>query len=276
MTLGSISIQKQPAILLGALLIFLMLPTGFLVGQMPADSVFKDFRPNGDLIMVLGGEELKHAELFFSERAGAFLVMAPELASPVLVGTRTGTVETVHLMKVRKRDDGAIDLLADAALDQIGRFEIKGAEVHFNIKGQPALLKPKPALVGFQPLQSMKEYKPEYDQLSQAYNPNAAAVNALSGETRDVELLIYFGTWCPTCGRLVPRVMKMADQLADSKINVRFYGLPRDMKSDPRTEKDNVRGVPTGIVYIGGKEVKRMGVQELNQPETALREILGR
>ena len=48
------------------------------------------------------------------------------------------------------------------------------------------------------------------------------------------------------------------------------------MSSDPRTAKDKIQGVPTGIVYLGGKEIGRLGVKELNEPEAAIRRMLAK
>ena len=241
----------------------------------PADAVLSGFEPNGDLILELDGKAAD-AELFFSERAGAFLIMGPVLSSPVLVSTRTGSVETVHLMKVMKQQDGSVDLRADAALDSLGRFTIDGTEVHFDLKGKAAVLKPRPDLLGFQTLDSLKSYKPTYGKLASEYNTNPRALAALRGVSEEVRVLVYFGSWCPTCGRLVPRMLRVQEDMGASKIRFEYYGVPRDITSDPAAEKDNIHGVPSAIVYVGGKETARFSVQELNEPEVALQKLLVR
>lgn len=245
-----------------------------LPAQVPADAVLSGFQPNGEFLFELDGQDLKDAEIFFGDKAGAFLIMAPALSSPILLGTRTGMVESVHLMKVAKQTDGTVDLLADATLDLISQFKLEGTEVTFDLKGKAAKLKPKPALVGFQDADSLVEYKADYGYSADAYTPSSSALAALRKESRDVRVLIYFGTWCPTCSRLVPRALRVEREIAGSKVRFEYYGLPRDMKSDPRTSKDKIQGVPTGIVYLGDKEIGRLGVKELNEPEAALRRML--
>lgn len=240
---------------------------------MPADSVYQGFQPNGDLMFELDGQAVGGAELFYSDRAGAFLVMAPSLSSPILVGTRTGMVEKVHLMKVRKRGDGIIDLLADASLDTIGRFTIEGTEVTFVLEGQTAKLKQKPPLLGLQEPTELRGYKPEYDRGAEAYQPNGTALAALRGVS-NARVVVYFGTWCPTCGRLVPNMLRLSEELAGAGPEIQYYGLPHDMTKDPAAKRNNVHGVPTGIVYVGDREVARLGVKELNSPEVALRNLL--
>jgi len=243
--------------------------------QMPADDLFRDFQPTGDFIFELEGEVLEGAEIYISDRAASYLILAPELSSPVLINPRAGSVESVHLMKVAKRDDGSIDLLADATFNRLGGFEVEGQQVVFEVKGKSAKLAPKPPLLGFHEAAALRDQKPEYDRLARGYSPSARSLEALRGVGGDVRVLIYFGTWCPTCGRLVPRVLRVAEELDGAEIDFEYYGLPRQIDSDPNANRDDVHGVPTGIVYVGGKEVARLGVQELSSPETALAKLLG-
>ena len=242
--------------------------------QVPADAVFSGFEPNGEFAFELAGAPLKNVEIFHSERAGAFLIMAPELSSPLLINTRTGQVESVHLMKVAKRGNGTIDLLADATFNQAGSFRLEGAEVHFEVKGKPAKLLRKDDLVGLHGAEKLLGYKADYAFRAGQYSPKPSDLAALRAEDKEVRVLIYFGTWCPTCSRLVPRVLKVAEELEGSKIHFEYYGLPRQMNTDPRTERDKVTGVPTGIVYVGNREVGRLSVKELNAPEAGIKGIL--
>lgn len=267
------STLATPLALAFALVAVVVLGSPLFAQGMPADSVYQGFQPNGDLMFELDGQAVEGSELFYADRAGAFLVMAPSLSSPILVGTRTGMVEKVHLMKVRKRPDGTIDLLADASLDSIGRFTIEGTEVTFELEGQTAKLKQRPPLLGFQDAAKVRSYKPEYDRRAADYQPDAAALGALAGVS-NARVVVYFGTWCPTCGRLVPNMLRLSEELAGKGPEIRYYGLPNDMSSDPAAKREEVHGVPTGIVYIGDREVARLGVKELNSPEVALRNLL--
>lgn len=274
----SASAPSKGRVLFGLLGLVLVLGGMFVftaqAQPVPADEVLKGFQPNGDLILELDGEATD-AELYFSDRAGAFLIMGPMLSSPVLVGTRTGVVETVHLMKIMRRPDGSIDLRADASLEALGRFTIEGTEVTFDLKGQAAKLRPRPDLLGSHERQTLREYKPSYSQIADSYQTRPAALAALRQVTGDVRVQIYFGSWCPTCGRLVPRMLRLDEDLdGTSKLSFDYYGLPRDMSSDPVAERDKIHGVPSGIVYVDGKEVARLSVQELNEPEVALQKIL--
>lgn len=263
--------RRAPGLLILALL---FAAPAVLAAQVPADSLFRDFRPISEFQFELAGQVLEHAEIYLSQRASAYLVLAPELSSPILINPATSSVESVHLMKVAKQPDGSIDLLADATFQYLGTFRLLGTELAFEIKGKTAKLEPRPPLLGFQKPEALRSYKPEYDRLASSYNPSPRHVQALKALGQEARVLIYFGTWCPTCARLVPNVLRLSEELEGSRLQIEYYGLPHQMSDDPVTERDDVHGVPTGIVYVGGEEIARLGVKELNQPETALARIL--
>src|SRR5436309_1227138 len=104
-----------------------------LAQGVPADAVLKSFKPNGDYTVVIDGKEVANAEVYFLERPPAFLVMSSKLPSPVLLSVSNQTAETLQLMKVAKREDGTVDVLADAVLAPQGPLTVSAdaAEVSF-------------------------------------------------------------------------------------------------------------------------------------------------
>ncbi len=245
-------------------------------GGVPADAVFSDFKPNGEFLFELDGKPLKNAEIYLSDRAASYLVIAPELASPLLISPRTSSVESVSFMKVMKREDGTIDLLADASFNRLGAFRIAGQEIVFKVKDQDAKLKAKPPLLGEQDAAGLTGFKPEYARLAKEYTPEARYLGNLRAQESPVRVRVYFGTWCPVCGRLVPRIMRLADELKGSKVQFEYYGLPQPMTKDPVTKREDLHGVPTAIVYAGGKEIGRLSGGDLNAPEKSItRLVLG-
>ena len=262
----------RPGAVLLAAVLAAMAP---LAAQVGADAIFSGFQPTGDFLFELGGKELKNAEIYQSERAAAYLVIAPELASPVLISPRTRSVESVSFMKVAKREDGSIDLLADAAFRRLSAFTIEGKNVVFDVKGQEAKLKTKPPLLGDHGPETLRSEKPEYASAAAAYEPIPRALEILEAQDRDVRVVIYFGTWCPVCSRLVPKVMKVEEALAGSKVRFEYYGLPQPLTDDPRAKRDDIHGVPTGIVYVDGKEAGRLSGADLNVPERAIGKLVG-
>ncbi len=251
----------------------LLFAAGSTMAQAPADALFRGFEPNGDFLFELDGKDLDSAEIYSSERAAAYLILAPELSSPVLVNPRAGAAESVHLMKVAKRPNGSIDLLADATFNRLSPLKIQGTEVHFDVKGSAAKLKPKPPILGFKSSDELKESKPDYDRLARGYTPSADKVEDLRG-AESARVLIYFGTWCPTCGRLVPRVLRVEEELQGSNVEFQYYGLARQFSNDPMAKADNIHGVPTGIVYVNDREIGRLEAGDLNRPEAAIARML--
>ncbi len=244
------------------------------VAQVPADAVFSGFQRNGEFLFELDSQDLKNAEIYLSQRAASYLVIAPELASPLLINPRAGSVESVSFMKVMKRDDGSIDLLADASFDRLGDFRIDGQQIVFEVKGRTAKLKAKPPLLGGQDAESLKGYKPEYAQLAEAYTPEERFVGSLRSHASPVRVRVYFGTWCPVCGRLVPRIIRLAEDLEGSRVQFEYYGLPQPMSDDPITKREDIHGVPTAVVYVGDKEVGRLSGGDLNSPEKSITRLV--
>lgn len=260
--------------LLGLLPLACLLVTRPAAAQVPADEVLKGFQIVGDYDFELAGQVLKHAEVYFSERAVAYLVMAPELDSPLMISPRSRAVESVHLMSVLKRDDGTVDILADALLEPVGPFQLNGGEVHFTLAGKDAGLKPKPWLLGRHPGARLKEHNPEYAFKAGQYVPDSGAVERLRQIAGDVRVRFYFGSWCPVCKRLVPGILRLEEELAGSPIEFEYYGLPKPLSQDPESERAGIHSVPTAVVYVDGKEIGQLSGQQLVAPEASLVALL--
>jgi len=84
---------------------------------------------------------------------------------------------------------------------------------------------------------------------------------------------IYFGSWCPHCREHVPFLLRVEDDVKNPKIQFQYYGLPPGL-DDPEAKKLGIKGVPTGIVYVNGKEVGRLTGAGWNTPEVLLSKIL--
>jgi thiol-disulfide isomerase/thioredoxin len=243
--------------------------------QPAADALLRDFVPTGDFVLEVEGQKAEGAEIYQTERVAAILVVTSKLAAPALLQPRAGTVETVSLMSLARRPDGTIDVLANAELAPAGRFTLEDENVRFSVGGKSALLKPKPYLLGLQDAGDLLADKPEYARGAREYRPYEPSVESLRAIERPVRVRVYFGSWCPACGRMVPPLLKVVEQLEGSNVGFEFYGLPQDFAGEPAAEADDVHSVPTGIVWVGGKEVGRLSSPEhWKLPESTLVEIL--
>ncbi len=237
-----------------------------------ADSTFSDFRLEENFQLKIDGVADPKAEIY-RNRLPAFLILSRSLPDPVLVVPRGASVQKVNLMKISKQDTGAIDLLADAALERLGSIEIDGTGIRFSAFDKAMELGEKPPLLGDQTIAGLTGYSENYQTLMDAYKPNAESLAALRQE-KGITAVIYFGTWCPFCGRYVPRMMQVANQLGDSGAQIEFYGLPGQISNDARAKAAKVNGVPTGIVYRDGKEIGRLEGDAWTSPERSLLKVI--
>jgi thiol-disulfide isomerase/thioredoxin len=266
--------RRAPGAALAALLV--AGATAALAQGPGADAVLRDFQPSGDFVLEVDGEAAAGAEILFSDRVPGYLLLSSKLPEPTLILPASGTVETLSLMKLARRAGGVVDILADAELVPAGRFTIEkdGEQIRFAVGERRVVMKPKPYLLGLQKLETMLGYGPEYRTAASAYRPDEATLAALRGQGQAVRVRVYFGSWCPTCKRLVPNVLKVAEALAGSRVAFEFYGLPKQFDGEPAAEADDVHGVPTGVVWVGGREVGRIEGDGWRRPESTLRAIL--
>ena len=226
--------------------------------------------------LALQGRVVSDARVLQSQQSGALLVMTSELVAPVLIRLRERTVETVNLMKVSENGDGTIDLLPEATLAPQGSYQLNADQtgVTFSVEGRSAEIREKPPLLGDQDPEGLSAYDPSYGRSAEAYTPSMPIVERLGRIQGDVQVVVYFGTWCPFCKQMIPRMMRVARELSDSGIDFQFYGLPRSITGDPKARQADIEGVPTGLVFVDGKEVGRIQGNSWKVPELALNNLL--
>ncbi len=249
-------------------------PTPAAGQRVPPDHVLRDFERTGDYQLVINGKQVP-ADIYLSQRAAAILVMSSAFLSPVLLTPGLGVAQTVNLMKVQKKPNGSVDLLSDAVLSTQGALDIQDEGVHFKADGISAALVTAPPLLGLRRADEVTAHNPEYLPRAASYTPNPQAVAALKKEQRPVTVRIFYGSWCPHCREIVPHVIKLEQLLRGAKVHFEYFGLPPNFGKEQPAIQNNIKAVPTGIVYLGGKEIGRVADTAWNAPETALAGILG-
>lgn len=251
-----------------------LLTAAGVAAQVPSDSLFKGFEPTPGWLLEIDGVKDDAAEIY--QKAGiGFLVLPSKMTTPFLLVPRTQAVQTVHIMKIAKQPNGSLDLLADATLDRVGALRIEESTVSFDVDGRRLTLKEKPPLLGLHPAAALADYSADYAQRSKSYEPDGETIKTLKSAAEEVQVRVYFGSWCPFCQQYVPRMMRVAEQLDGSKVKIDFYGLPHEFSNDPVAGKMGVKSVPTGVVFKGGKEVGRIQGDQWVAPERALERIVG-
>jgi len=242
--------------------------------QSPTHPVFHDFLPLETYVLEVDGISSAGAQILVAERLPAFLIVAPELASAVLLMPRTGLAQSLGLESVAQQPDGSFALLRDVTLVNEGGIRVAGRDVMFSVGGHAVALKLKPFLLGLQDVSAMESYSSGYLDRERDYSPSGSALDELRSFPTDVRVRIYFGTWCPYCSMFVPRMMKVARELDGSSIQMEFYGLPQPATQDPIVGEIGIEAVPTGIIYIGDEEVARIRGNMWQSPEIALKVLL--
>ena len=258
-----------------ALVALALATTGGAAAQrVGSDSVLRDFQRNWDYLLSVDGKDVPGAEIYLAERVPAFLILTSSFASPILLTPRTGNVETVHIMKVLKKPDGSIDLMADAVLSASGKFTLEGENVTFAVGAKKAKLTPKPPLLGMKKSGDLKTHSPGYVKTAQAYAPNPSAMAALKKESKQVVVRVFFGSWCPHCKSHIPYILRIEDELKSGAIRFEYFGLPRGLDT-PEAQRQNIREVPQAIVLAGGREIGRIkGTADWEAPEVKLSRLL--
>ena len=268
--------SKRSAVLAALAIALLAVPSVSRAQAIPSDSVLRDFEPSGEFVLIVNGKGVPKAEIYQNDKVPAILVLSSALPSPVLLTPREGKVETVHIMKIAKQKDGSVDLLADAVLAPIGQFQRDGENAAFTYEGRKVSLNPKPPLTGVHKAADLKQHNPQYARSASIYQPNGAAIASLKKEAKPVTVRVFFGSWCPHCRQHVPYILKVEDALKGSQVKFEYVGLPRppDAWTSPEVKRLKVGSVPTGIVYVGGREVGRITGEGWNAPEVLLNKIV--
>ena len=240
-----------------------------------ADPLFGRFIPYGKLQVVLDDQVLDDAEIFFAERPGAYAVLSRGLDHPLLLDVRSQQVKRLRASKIRRGDDGTVQLLKEAVSATFGPFQVGNGELTAVLDlGRRLTLGQKPDLLGLKTAAEIFADDPSYAYRARQYPPSEKNLAQLRRETRDVTVRVYFGSWCATCARYLPWLMRIEQELAGSSIRFEYYGLPHAM-DDPVAKQADIDGVPTAVVSAGGEEVGRRNSTGLGIPEQALAEILG-
>lgn len=250
-----------------AVALFAILALG--TGAQEVDALMRGFAPTGDFEIEIDGTRAEGAKLYLAERPQAYLIIDSSLGGPLLLELRRGTVSRVNKMKLLRRDNGTIDMVADANPRALGRYQLDGRAVVVSVDDKTVKMVEKPPLVGLHDRDSLVEHSPGYQRSADAYTPNPDALGHLQSAGGNVRVRTYFGSWCPHCKRHVPFMMRVEKELAEAGITFEYFGLPKPGPgAAPWPEK--VGNVPTAIVYVDGREVGRVKDNAWRAPEITL------
>ena len=245
-------------------------------GAAGAQDDLRGFQLVGDYQLFLEGQEAAGAQLYLSRTAGAFLVIADDLPSPVMLSARNQASYKVQLLKISPAGEDTVDLLPGALFGSPMPFRQIPKGLEFDVDGVRAQLRQRPSLAGEATLEALYDHDPGYRRSANAYESDPAVMAELAELGAGVEVRTVFGSWCHVCERFMPRGLKVHEQLQESPLRFTYYGLGDDNPwGDPEVDRLGVSELPTAIVYRDGEEIGRyIGGPGWTRPEVSLRDIL--
>ena len=238
----------------------------------PVDEVQSGFELIDDYVVMKDGKDLE-ARIYSSSATRAILIVPKDIGTAsVILWPRTREVESLKSMKVQTRPGGFAQVMTEAVAATHPAFEVVGTNVIFDVGATQMRLKPKPPLLGLFGASDMLERSVVYARRAQDYTPKPEILEKLGRLGSNVRVRVFFGSWCSACGQMVPRILSVAENLAPSDLGFEFYGLPKGtgFAEDPQAKAFGIKSVPTGVVFVDGKEVGRIEGNDWRSPESAI------
>jgi len=133
----------------------------------------------------------------------------------------------------------------------------------------------RPVLTGWLSESQLLSQAPGYQVEKDQYQLDQQSLDPLKNLAKDVQIIVFLGTWCLDSQREVPRFLKIIEAIQNSRISVKMLGLDRT-KRDPGgiAEAHDIQFVPTFVVLQEGAEVGRIVEQPIVSIEHDLAEII--
>jgi len=125
--------------------------------------------------------------------------------------------------------------------------------------------------------EAILEIRPSWQEVVASYQPDPEAIDKLRSLGREVQVLVFFGTWCSDSMAHVSAFFKILDLADTPLLQPRYIALPEDKaKRGPYLEgRKDVAKLPTFIVIVDGREAGRIVETPQKSVEADLVRILG-
>lgn len=95
-------------------------------------------------------------------------------------------------------------------------------------------------------------------------------ISEVTSASDRISVVDFSADWCGPCKMIHPVLEKLSDEMKDK---VDFYTVDVD-ESQQEANEFGVRGVPTMIVFLDGKEIERMvGFRDANSLKSSLESL---
>ncbi|MEM1247393.1 MAG: thioredoxin family protein [Acidobacteriota bacterium] len=214
------------------------------------------FKPIGLYQLELDGVIDNEARIYHSAGLGTILVRSPQISRIVELVPRGRQMQAFADKSFFRNVDGTYEKLPNEEPIELGTFQLNGDLASFTVEGRRVAFVKKPHLLGPRDREGLIEHSPAYGERSKIYQPIAQYVDLLKRVEDEVEIRVFFGSWCSVCTEFVPHILATEAALAGTKVKFTYHGLPQNF-DDAEAKKLGVTSVPTGIIFQNGEEVGR-------------------
>ncbi len=235
------------------------------------------YQATSDYALRLGEETIAGAEVFYSPRQVAYLVISDRLTRPLIVRIPEETVVEISPEAVERDPREGIATVAPGTPERgVGGFERRLKEIRFQLGDTPAALVPASPIIGWHTPQTLRSENLVLRSGFARAGKSQLDVKAVVIPPPHQELLVevFFGSWDDYSQLVMPAIMRLDEQLSSSSVQFRYYGLPRRLADDPVGAERSIHGVPTMIVSADGAELGRLVGRALFEPTESLTKLL--
>ncbi len=250
-----------------------LLSLGF--AALPAAAA-QPFFLSGKRVVRVSGTVDADAKVYLSAGAPRALVLSPVLGPPVYVSAADKTATVIEASRVLESPDDPDAVLVDSeGLAGGSPLTIQGLELRFQVGGRQVVLESRPpSITGELTAAELLAAIPEYRHNARNYAPGKGDLRLLATIDEPAEIDVFFGAWCPHCEQNVPRLVRVAEEVANPVLTFRYYALPERVADDPLARQYQIKSVPTALVRRGGEVVARIEGNSFVRPEAALSAVL--
>jgi thiol-disulfide isomerase/thioredoxin len=216
--------------------------------------------------------------LVFTSRDYQKLLLVPESGETAFVfDLQQREVASIPRSSVQIGEEGGASVRASASPSPLGQYLVNEADIRFQNEFVRIHLGPKPDLVGEVSLEEILARKPGFRSMAAKYRPDSTAIAAIRALAKPVDILVFFGTWCPVCAQRVPLFLKIVEEASNPRIRVRFIATDADHKQPADLLKTyDVHITPMFVALMNGVEIGRIDRKPRISLERDLAEILKR
>ena len=233
--------------------------------------------PRYDFALEVDGKPSPDACFYQELHSRRIMINAPELPKVCILNQEGKVVMAVDRGKVKIDGDADTARLAPGAETGVhsSPYTVDSSAVVFYVGTNRLKILPKQPLVGPTTSDDLLRHSPLYRKGMGSYTPEAPEITYLRSYAAPIDIEVFFGTWCSHCKVVVPRFMKAVQAAANPRLRVSYHGVPSPFDTYEPARINGVKGIPTFIFRMAGREVGRIpGEPSAGTVEHAIAEIL--